>query len=70
VLAKGSPGTSCRSTFTRDGAGTLFYMRGCATPRTLLHHEALDQGFHIERTYAPYVEDGDSPARRRSRRAI
>ncbi|HVR39489.1 MAG TPA: alpha-2-macroglobulin family protein [Thermoanaerobaculia bacterium] len=38
--------------FTREGTGTLYYMLRLRYARTLAKFEALDQGFHLERTYA------------------
>jgi uncharacterized protein YfaS (alpha-2-macroglobulin family) len=52
VLAKGTPGQQLPVVFTRDGVGTLYYMLRLRYAANVLHHEAMDQGFHIERTYA------------------
>ncbi|HEX8169638.1 MAG TPA: alpha-2-macroglobulin family protein [Thermoanaerobaculia bacterium] len=38
---------------TREGSGTLFYMLRLRYAANRIFHEALDQGFRIERTYAP-----------------
>lgn len=51
VLAKGTPGQEMPLVFTRDGVGTLFYMARLRYAANVVHHDALDQGFRIERTY-------------------
>ncbi|HKR64372.1 MAG TPA: hypothetical protein VJZ00_11625, partial [Thermoanaerobaculia bacterium] len=38
--------------FTKEGAGTLFYMMRLRYAANVMRHEPLDQGFHIERSYA------------------
>jgi len=62
VLAKGQPGTAVPLTFTRDGAGTLFYTARLRYAADQLFQQRLDAGFNIERSYAPYVETGSKPA--------
>jgi alpha-2-macroglobulin len=62
VLTKGAPGTSQPLTFTREGAGTLFYTTRLRYAADQLFQQGLDTGFHIERTYEPYVETGSRPA--------
>jgi uncharacterized protein YfaS (alpha-2-macroglobulin family) len=52
VLAKGKAGQQLPIVFTRDGVGTLYYMLRLRYAANVTHHEALDAGFHIERTYA------------------
>jgi alpha-2-macroglobulin len=61
VLAKGAPGSSQPLTFTRDGAGTLFYTTRLRYAADVLYQQGLDSGFHIERKYEPYVENGTRP---------
>ena len=41
-------------TFTREGTGTLFYTRGCATPSTHCSRRDSTAGFRIERSYEPF----------------
>ena len=50
ILAKGAPGTSQPLTFTRDGAGTLFYTTRLRYAADVLYQQGLDSGFRIERT--------------------
>jgi len=38
--------------FTRDGTGTFFYMMRLRYAANVMRHEPLDQGFHVERSYA------------------
>jgi uncharacterized protein YfaS (alpha-2-macroglobulin family) len=52
VLAKGPAGQELPLVFTRDGVGTLYYMLRLRYAANVLHHEPLDAGFAIERTYA------------------
>ena len=61
VLAKGAPGSAQPLTFTRDGAGTLFYTTRLRYAADVLYQQGLDSGFHIERKYEPYVENGTRP---------
>jgi uncharacterized protein YfaS (alpha-2-macroglobulin family) len=61
VLAAGTPGSSSPLTFTREGAGTLFYTTRFRYASDLLFQEGLNTGFNIERSYAPYVEKGTRP---------
>jgi hypothetical protein len=58
LLVKGKPGTSWPLTFTRDGAGTLFYTARLRYAADQLFEQGLDSGIAIERSYAPYVESG------------
>jgi uncharacterized protein YfaS (alpha-2-macroglobulin family) len=44
-------------TFTREGAGTLFYTARLQYAVDALYQEGLNAGFRIERRYEPYVED-------------
>jgi uncharacterized protein YfaS (alpha-2-macroglobulin family) len=53
VLAKGTPGQKLPIVFMRDGgAGTLYYMLRLRYAANVLHHEAMDRGFQVERSYA------------------
>jgi alpha-2-macroglobulin len=52
VLAKGTPGQKLPLVFTRDGVGTLYYMLRLRYAANVMHHQAMDNGFHVERTYA------------------
>jgi uncharacterized protein YfaS (alpha-2-macroglobulin family) len=61
VLAAGAAGTSSPLTFTREGAGTLFYTARLRYAADALFQQGLDTGFHVERSYAPYVETGVRP---------
>ncbi|HEX7829721.1 MAG TPA: alpha-2-macroglobulin family protein [Thermoanaerobaculia bacterium] len=60
VLAKAPAGKQIPLVFTREGAGTLYYMLRLRYAANVMHHEAMDQGFHIERTYA--VQNGGTPS--------
>ena len=62
VLSAGAPGTNRPLTFARDGAGTLFYTTRLRYAADELYQQGLDGGFRIERSYAPYVEEGTRPA--------
>jgi hypothetical protein len=62
VLATGAPGTTRPLTFAREGAGTLFYTARLRYAADELFQRGLDAGFHIERSYAPFVENGARPA--------
>jgi len=44
--------SSGTAVFTRDGAGTLFYMMRLRYAADVMLHKPMDQGFRIERTYA------------------
>ena len=61
VLAGGAAGTSSPLTFTREGAGSLFYTARLRYAADTLFQQGLDTGFSIERAYAPYVENGVRP---------
>ena len=59
LLATAPPGTTQPLTFTREGAGTLFYTaRLRYAVRRARSSDGLDNGIRIERAYAPYVENG------------
>jgi alpha-2-macroglobulin len=62
VLAQGPAGTTRPLTFAREGTGTLFYTARLRYASDQLFHDVLDNGIRIERSYAPYVEDGSLPA--------
>jgi hypothetical protein len=62
VLAKGAAGSSQPLTFTRDGAGTLFFTARLRYAADQLYQRGLDSGINIERIYAPFVEKGTKPA--------
>jgi uncharacterized protein YfaS (alpha-2-macroglobulin family) len=62
VLAAGQPGTARPLTFSREGTGTLFYTARLRYAADTLFHEGLDAGFAIERSYAPFLENGTAPA--------
>ncbi|HYC61606.1 MAG TPA: alpha-2-macroglobulin family protein [Thermoanaerobaculia bacterium] len=52
VLAKGAAGQQMPVVFTRDGVGTLYYMLRLRYAANVTHHQPLDRGFHLERTYS------------------
>ncbi|MGH9370586.1 MAG: hypothetical protein ACRD15_03540, partial [Vicinamibacterales bacterium] len=54
-------GTNRPLTFARDGAGTLFYTTRLRYAADELFQQGLDRGFLVERSYAPYVENGTRP---------
>jgi alpha-2-macroglobulin len=62
VLASATPGSTRPLVFTRDGAGTLFYTTRLRYAADQLFQQGLDSGFRIERSYAPYVDNGTRPA--------
>ena len=62
LLTTGTPGTEQPLTFTRDGAGTLFYSARLRYAVDALFQDGMDQGIRITRSYAPYVETGTRPA--------
>ena len=51
VLAKGTPGQQLPVVFTREGTGTLFWMMRLRYATSLLRRDALNAGFHVERSY-------------------
>jgi alpha-2-macroglobulin len=61
VLTAGAPGTPLPLTFTREGAGTLYYSARLRYASDALHQSGLDAGFHVERRYEPFVENGSRP---------
>jgi uncharacterized protein YfaS (alpha-2-macroglobulin family) len=62
LAAKLTPGAQRELSFSREGTGTLFYVARLNYAADRLYQQGLDSGFHIQRTYAPYVENGQSPA--------
>lgn len=62
VLSAGKPGTTLPLTFTRDGAGTLYYTARLRFAADALVQDGLDAGFQVERRYEPFVEQGTRPA--------
>jgi hypothetical protein len=61
VLGLGATGSSRELTFTREGAGTLFYTARLRYASNELFQDGLDSGFNIVRTCEPYVETGAAP---------
>jgi len=51
TATKAQPGTQVPVVFTREGAGTLFYMMRLRYARSLQNLQAMDQGFRVERSY-------------------
>lgn len=64
VLAKGAPGQQLPLVFTRDGAGTLYYMLRLRYAANVMHHQPLDNGFRVERSYSLQSSEagGSQPA--------
>jgi alpha-2-macroglobulin len=62
ILGSGAAGTTSPLTLSREGAGTLFYAARLRYAADTLFQHGLDTGFSIERSYAPYVENGVKPA--------
>jgi len=62
VLTAGAPGAEQSLTFTRTGAGTLFYSARLRYSVDQLFQQGLDQGMRVQRSYAPYVENGTRPS--------
>ena len=60
VMRAGKPGATRPLTFRRDGAGTLFYTARLRYAVDRLFQDGLDNGIRIERSYAPFVENGTS----------
>ena len=62
-LASGSPpGSDQPLTFSKKGDGTLFYSARFRYAVDRLFQEGLDEGIRVDRSYAPYVENGSRPA--------
>jgi len=62
LLASAPAGADRPLTFSRTGTGTLFYAARLRYAVDRLFQSGLDQGVRIERSYAPYVENGTRPA--------
>jgi uncharacterized protein YfaS (alpha-2-macroglobulin family) len=62
LLASAPAGSEQPLTFTRTGAGTLFYSARLRYAVDQLFQQGSDQGIRIARAYAPYVEIGTRPA--------
>jgi len=62
VFSKGNPGSTLPLTFSRAGAGTLFYTARLRYATDATYQEGLDSGLRIERRYEPYVENGTRPS--------
>jgi uncharacterized protein YfaS (alpha-2-macroglobulin family) len=62
VLSAGQAGTGIPLTFRRQGEGTLFYAARLRYAVDALYQDGLDSGFHIERRYEPFVENGARPS--------
>jgi uncharacterized protein YfaS (alpha-2-macroglobulin family) len=62
LLASAPAGSEQPLTFTRTGAGTLFYSARLRYAVDRLYQQGSDQGIRIARAYAPYVENGTRPA--------
>jgi uncharacterized protein YfaS (alpha-2-macroglobulin family) len=58
VMSAGGPAPELPLTFTREGAGTLYYTTRLRYAADTLHQDGLDSGFAIERRYEPYVAPG------------
>ena len=73
LLASAAAGTDLPLTFTRTGAGTLFYTARMRYAVDRLFQQGLDQGITVERAYAPYLRNrhatGVAHLRRRRSRA-
>ncbi len=62
LAAKLTPGAGQPLTFSREGAGTLFYTTRLRYAADALYQQGLDSGFRIDRRYEPYVENGAKPS--------
>ncbi len=62
LLDSAPAGTEDALTFTRSGAGTLFYSARLRYAVDATFQEGLDSGIRVDRFYAPYVEGGTRPA--------
>ena len=58
LLAKAQPGATQALTFSKEGAGTLFYTARLRYASDASFLDGLDNGIRITRAYAPYVENG------------
>ena len=59
------PARRSRSRSRATATGTLFYAARLRYAVDALYQDGLDSGFHIERRYEPYVENGTGRRRRR-----
>jgi alpha-2-macroglobulin len=59
---RSAPGATNDLTFTRQGTGTLFYTARLRYAVDALFQEGLDNGFRIERQYAPVGDTGKAGA--------
>ena len=62
LLSAAPAGAQMPLTFTRTGAGTLFYSARLRYAMDRLFQQGSDQGIRVERSYAPYLENGVRPA--------
>jgi uncharacterized protein YfaS (alpha-2-macroglobulin family) len=62
LLSSAPAGSEQPLTFTRTGAGTLFYSVRLRYAVDQLFQQGSDQGIRIARAYAPYIENGTRPA--------
>jgi uncharacterized protein YfaS (alpha-2-macroglobulin family) len=62
LTARVPAGSDQPMTFEKQGAGTLFYATRLRYAVDQLFQDNLDQGFLIERSYAPYEEGKDLPS--------
>jgi uncharacterized protein YfaS (alpha-2-macroglobulin family) len=58
VLGSAPVGESRALTFTKEGTGTLYYTTRLRYAVDALFQDGLDAGFHLERRYEPFVENG------------
>jgi uncharacterized protein YfaS (alpha-2-macroglobulin family) len=56
LVARLTPGAEERLRFEKQGTGTLFYTTRLRYAVDRMFQEGLDQGFTVERSYAPYVD--------------
>jgi uncharacterized protein YfaS (alpha-2-macroglobulin family) len=59
VLAKAPAGQQLPVVFTREGAGTLFYMMRLRYAANVLRYQPLDAGFKVERSYTLQNGEGE-----------
>jgi uncharacterized protein YfaS (alpha-2-macroglobulin family) len=57
-LSKLSPGSTRDLSFSREGTGTLFYLARLRYAADQVYQQGFDNGFRIERRYAPVTESG------------
>jgi uncharacterized protein YfaS (alpha-2-macroglobulin family) len=62
IAASAPAGIQRPLTFTKEGTGTLYYTTRLRYAVDALFQEGLDDGFHVERRYEPFVENGSRPA--------